>query len=166
VFVPLFIKLPGNLHGSETFDLPAQGIDVMPTVLDVLGIDAELPYQLRGDPLFLQGGQALNTALGSRPVVLEFEHIDAEIGDQCALVMEDFKVIQYQWEGRMELYDLATDPLEQTNLAEQEKDKLEQLYTLMLEYTEAHLGRRFADVDNPALSQKLKDELRALGYVD
>ena len=40
--VPLFIKFPGQVAG-EVSDLPVQSIDLLPTVLDVIGIQPELP---------------------------------------------------------------------------------------------------------------------------
>lgn len=41
--VPLFIKYPGQTTG-EVVDLPAFGIDILPTVVDVLGIDTNLDF--------------------------------------------------------------------------------------------------------------------------
>ena len=41
--VPLFIKYPGQRSG-ETVDLPAFGIDILPTIVDALGIDTTLHF--------------------------------------------------------------------------------------------------------------------------
>jgi hypothetical protein len=41
--VPLFIKYPGQTTG-ETVDLPTFGIDVLPTIVDVLGVDTDLDF--------------------------------------------------------------------------------------------------------------------------
>jgi hypothetical protein len=41
--VPLFIKYPGQRSG-ETVDLPAYGIDILPTIVDALGIDTTLQF--------------------------------------------------------------------------------------------------------------------------
>jgi hypothetical protein len=46
--VPLFIKYPGQTSG-EVVDLPAFGIDILPTLVDVLGIDTDLDFD--GVPL-------------------------------------------------------------------------------------------------------------------
>ncbi|MFZ0013544.1 MAG: sulfatase-like hydrolase/transferase, partial [Acidimicrobiia bacterium] len=41
--VPLFIKYPGQT-GGETVDLPAFGVDVLPTIVDVLDIDTDWEF--------------------------------------------------------------------------------------------------------------------------
>jgi hypothetical protein len=41
--VPLFIKYPGQVTG-EVVDLPVFGIDILPTLVDVLGIDTNLDF--------------------------------------------------------------------------------------------------------------------------
>ncbi len=44
--VPLFIKYPGQNTG-ETVDLPAFGIDVVPTIVDTLGVDTDWEFDGR-----------------------------------------------------------------------------------------------------------------------
>lgn len=44
--VPLFIKYPGQATG-ETVDLPAFGIDVVPTIVDALGVDTDWEFDGR-----------------------------------------------------------------------------------------------------------------------
>lgn len=41
--VPMFIKYPGQTEG-ETVDLPAYGIDILPTMVDVLGVDTDWEF--------------------------------------------------------------------------------------------------------------------------
>lgn len=54
--VPLFIKYPGQTTG-EIVDLPAFGIDVVPTIVDTLGVDIDWELD----------GQSLRTLTGERP---------------------------------------------------------------------------------------------------
>lgn len=42
--VPLFIKYPGQTTG-ETVDLPAFGIDIVPTIVDALGVDTDWVFE-------------------------------------------------------------------------------------------------------------------------
>jgi hypothetical protein len=52
--VPLFIKLPGQLRG-ETNDVPAETVDILPTVAGALGM--EIPWAVDGESLLpLTGG--------------------------------------------------------------------------------------------------------------
>lgn len=46
--VPLFIKYPGQVEG-ETVDLPAFGIDVLPTIVDAIDVDTDWTFD--GEPL-------------------------------------------------------------------------------------------------------------------
>jgi arylsulfatase len=164
VWVPLFIKLPGNRHGGASFGLPTQGVDLCPTVLEVLGIEPEIPYTLRGEPLFVGGGETLHTAMGVRPIVLEFNSHYPGISDQTALVLEGHKLIHFLETGAYELYDLANDPEERRNLAETEPARREELTRLMEGIIRDHHEGLFAEV-NPLEAERVREELRALGYV-
>lgn len=56
--VPLFVKLPGQRHGSVD-DRPAEIVDVVPTIADALNI--EVPWQLEGRSLVLDSKSSRRT---------------------------------------------------------------------------------------------------------
>ena len=49
MWVPLFMKLPGQVAG-EVFDTPASSVDIVPTIADVL--DFDLPWEVDGRSVF------------------------------------------------------------------------------------------------------------------
>jgi arylsulfatase A-like enzyme len=111
VRVPLLIRLPGGRGGEREVDVLASHVDVLPTVLDVVG--AEVPEGVRGISLrrFVEGGGAL----GPRDFVL----VDSVAygPDQRALRSRGLKFVE--WPGGEfgpELFDLQADPRERTNL--------------------------------------------------
>jgi Sulfatase len=52
-WIPLFVKYPGGSGAGEVDDRPALSVDVLPTIVDVLDIDVDWPFDgrsLRGEP--------------------------------------------------------------------------------------------------------------------
>jgi len=120
--VPLWMLLPSELAGRygavlrENAALPASNVDLAPTLIDLLGLDAvpvvaEVVATLRGSSLV-------------RPLP-PGRTILAQNGDQATAAAEGFAVIQGQRRflhhriyARMhtQLFDLDTDPAQQVNL--------------------------------------------------
>lgn len=49
--VPLFVKFPENRFAGRTVEGPVEGIDLPPTVTEVLAADFALPYEWRGESM-------------------------------------------------------------------------------------------------------------------
>jgi len=107
--VPLLLKLPGARRAGATVTAPAQLIDVMPTILEVLEMEA--PAAIRGDSLLaLADGD-----LDDRTLLAETVYPRLHFGwsDLASSISDRFHFI----EGPdPELYDLLVDPAETTNL--------------------------------------------------
>ena len=110
IHVPLVIHAPGGTVGS--FDVPVSHLDVMPTVLELLGLD--VPDDLEGASL---AGSVLS---GSPPDEKNIFSMYAGNKTPChhrrAVITRRWKYV-YDPEDAPELYDLETDPLEMHNLA-------------------------------------------------
>lgn len=110
VRIPLIIRVPGCR--SRSFDQPVSHLDVMPTLLDLMGV--EIPDDLDGDSLadsILSG-----TPPPERPVFSQYSG-NPTIGDiRRAVITRRYKYI-YDPADIPELYDLEDDPLEMRNLA-------------------------------------------------
>jgi hypothetical protein len=80
-----------------------------------------------------------------------------------AIVNGRHRMIQWLHDGRVELYDRAVDPLEQTNLAEREPAVVEALRGEISTFAE-----KTAPWDAPQveLDEMRRLQLQALGYVD
>jgi arylsulfatase A-like enzyme len=95
--IPLIIKLPGSEYGGRRVSHLAAMVDLMPTVLDVL----EVPVN----------SQAQGTTLV--PTIAD----DAPVRDAIHMYSV-LRTDRYKYDpGRNELYDLASDPLERTNIS-------------------------------------------------
>jgi arylsulfatase A-like enzyme/Tfp pilus assembly protein PilF len=151
--VPLVLCAPGFLSPRVVKE-PVRLVDVMPTVLDLVGI--EPPGPLDGRSLLpLAAGRAAS------PADTYFEALSSSLDRGWAplhgIVVDSLKYVDLPIP---ELYDLGRDPGERTNLAAQRPDDLERLRSRLVRIRGTdRLGPRVAE-DSATLGR-----LRALGYV-
>jgi arylsulfatase A-like enzyme len=115
--VPLIVSLPPRLSAPAevVHDLPVSLLDLMPTVLDLLGIDA--PKRTAGRSLLplIRGQKML-------PVVLRAERRSFEQPPKRFLMGRGSAVLDWPWHlltsdgTKPELFDLLSDPEETTDL--------------------------------------------------
>ncbi len=133
IHVPLIIKLPGHTTTAKIDDR-ISSVDIMPTVLDLLGIDPtdKVKEQLRGQTLVsAMQGSTLQRDVFSETNYREYTYKRSIIGP------DGFKLI-YTLELRLrELYDLENDPGETKNLAESHSDKADELEERLFEHFRA-----------------------------
>ena len=121
--VPFIVQWKGTIPASDTYDLPVVNLDVLPTILAAAGRPAEAAADLDGVDLlpFLTG-----KAQG-RP----HETLFWRFGRQWAVRSGDWKlVVAKGGSGQPELYDLAADSGEQTDLAAREPERVADLQRL------------------------------------
>jgi tetratricopeptide (TPR) repeat protein len=150
VHVPLIIKQPaGVAAGVRIADL-VQHIDVVPTVLDL--VKAPRPGHLRGRTLAPIGDHASN-----RTVYAEALYGSRHFGFSPLAMITDGRY-SYIQAPRDELFDLRSDPGQQTNLAEARIEQRQALAAALDREYRGHSGaspaRRTADVDAPLLDAK------------
>ncbi|HEX3131177.1 MAG TPA: sulfatase-like hydrolase/transferase [Thermoanaerobaculia bacterium] len=108
--VPLMIKLPKGERGGSTVKEPAQLIDVFPTILGLAGLPA--PAGLQGHPLFSLSGERTFLAETFYPRLhLGWSELHSAIRGGS----------HYIEAPEPELYDLAADPAEKTNVLTRER---------------------------------------------
>ena len=169
LYVPLGFAAPGLLHAGARVPQTVELIDVLPTLLDLLGVapPAEqhgrslVPYLERpgaggaGKPAFSEyGSSTIRTVTqGSWKLV----HNPDGFSPDC---IPDAPPNHYPI-GREELYDLSRDPGETANLAAGRPGKVAELAKL--------IRQRFSGLRNRTHGQEvpeeLKKELKNLGYV-
>ncbi len=113
VRVPLVIRAPGGNKSVNRVDSVVQTVDVAPTILELLGLD--VPEAMEGVSLVpLLSGDSLEERVAYMSLIQRSEprkNLSAAIhGDSKVIV--DHLTDTYAW------YDLASDPLESSPLAE------------------------------------------------
>lgn len=116
----LWVRPPrGWAGGPHRVDAPVGLVDLVPTVLDVVGAPAA-PTDGRSlrafvDPARAADRDALATALEARPLQVGHLMFGTE---RWGVVADGHKYILHTGNGREEVYDLRADPGETTNLAD------------------------------------------------
>ena len=154
--VPWIVKLPGSVNGGTRVAQPVQHIDLMPTVLDLVG--AEPIEGLHGRSLvpLLQDPDG---SVAERGIYAEGLYSRYHFGwsELLALTGPRYRYIKAP---REELYDLEADPDERSNLASQQQETVAEMRN--------ELDRLVAgtSIDLPsAVSEEARTRLEALGYV-
>ena len=148
--VPLVMWLPGV--AARRIATPVQNLDVVPTLLDYLGLDAEH-----------EGleGRSLRPLIEGRD---DPAPVYAALEAQRAIVDGRDKLVLDLDTGRSRLFDVVADPGERTDLAAQRPDRADALVRRLREYVARTEG---ADAHGAAkLSREVQDRLRAVGYLE
>ncbi len=177
--VPLIFVWPGHIEGGQRFEQPVSMIDVLPTLLDLVGLPpAEMGQGQSLAPLLL--GEA---GWEPRPVILDEFDVDRETGDLRGLI----EVVDGRWGASLEinpdpdeledwqrprpvpllLYDLWNDPFCVTSVHEEHPDLVEHYTEFLEKQWEAHkaLAQRFTRSGEVVLTPEQLETLRALGYI-
>jgi len=125
--IPLAIRYPRVLRGGAQSDMLVSQVDLMPTLLGWCG--AAIPQSIQGRDLsMLLAGQA-----GERP---EAVYAEGRLGqkDEWRMLVHGFDKLVVDMEGNVVyLFNLAEDPLEQTNLANVSAEQLKRDSLLAME---------------------------------
>jgi len=179
--VPLIVRLPRGWKGGQRIDTPVGLIDVMPTALDLLGIDVR-PLSLPG-PVRHDGRSLVVSLLGGPPPPeqpVASEHIATRGGsyEQQLLIRAGSLTFLYdEFRGeklpdgsvrhREGLWDLSADPGQQNDLAASSPGLVQQFELLRQAF------RAKVDQDRSpepqaapqALDEEARRQLEELGYV-
>lgn len=158
VHVPLIVRAPW-LFGPRVYTGPVRSVDIMPTILDALG----LPKQDRIDGESLLAAFRGKGPAPSRPQYSESLLSEVGFGMAPLFAVRDggFKYIRAP---RPELYDLRNDPRELHNLYAENRrmaTKLDGELTQLIHSSEAHPVKA---ASNP-MTRESEEALQALGYL-
>ncbi|MFI3303242.1 MAG: arylsulfatase [Rikenellaceae bacterium] len=122
---PLIIHYP-KAFGEECGEIrttPAHIIDIMPTCLDLAGVN--YPTSFAGKKISAPDGVSIVKLVEGGKISkrdLFFEHQTS-----CSIISDGWKMTRENYKSEWELFDLATDPFETTDLAKLMPKKAAQL---------------------------------------
>ncbi len=192
--VPLILRYPGKVPAGLTVEETVQMIDLMPTILELSGLP--VPAGIQGQstvPLLAESNDRPwkpRPAISEKPAGLSQvvpPPIDVE---SIALIFEGWKLIHSHRPAAAEdpaalhpapaaaaaegsplpeyqLFDHRLDPLDQTDVAEQNPRVVERLAGLLAGWRKMAESQRLADDETASegMSRQEIDRLRALGYI-
>ncbi|MDX2038718.1 MAG: sulfatase [Isosphaeraceae bacterium] len=152
--VPLIVRAPGAAVG-KVCEEPVVTTDLFPTILRAAGCATPEGVELDGEVLtpLLTDPEA---RLGRDSIAFHYPHyyhapISTPVG---ALVSRKWKLLEFFESGRLELYDLASDPGESVDQARSSPERVESM-RLELADRRARVGARMP-TPNPAAVRRIE----------
>jgi arylsulfatase A-like enzyme len=165
--VPLIIL--GNRLKPSKLDLPVRLIDLLPTVINILGID-DNHYHVKGASFLnlLEGKKegagraifAMGTLYGDEKYCLikDNRKIIINTGDK----REKKDLVGCKSKNKLEFYDMAKDPLETKNLVNTQPQNASRLKNLLDKFI---INKSAFKSKRTTLDKKTKEQLKSLGYL-
>jgi len=155
--VPVFVRLPGG-GAARSIDVITEMIDVMPTILDLLGLEV---------PPAVQGHSLLPIVRGEgRPPYIAFSE-SARGGGERAVALGGFRLLIDGGDDAARLFNLASDPTEIEDVAASEPDKVE-VMRRHLDDWQKMVAAVSLDPDlrsEEPLDAETLERLKSLGYI-
>ena len=125
VRVPMIIYWPNVTQPGSECSTPVITMDIYPTILDMIGLEPETEALVDGVslvPLLRQDGE-----VAERPLFWHYPHYQhyqlEGTTPYGAILSGDWRLIEFYDDHRIELYNLADDPGERSNLADSYPDR-------------------------------------------
>jgi arylsulfatase A len=130
VRIPLIVRWPETVEPGSSSDAPVITTDLFPTLLEIAGMDA-LPTDGVGLLPLLRG----EAEIRREALYWHFPHYHG-LGavPYSAVRQDDWKLIEFLEENRLELYNLSADPGETENIADVEPERAAAMRQLLDEW--------------------------------
>jgi len=167
--VPLLVRWPDRVPAGSRIRTPVSLIDLAPTILALTGLPADPAHQGRSLARTMQTGEEPPP----QPILAEA----IEYGPDRFLIREgNIKVVLTPYPDRfnlvpiparpLEVFDLATDPLERHDLSTHLTKPVAEMVDVLWRRAKRVLsGPVPADEGRPPLPEDLLQQLRSLGYL-
>jgi arylsulfatase A-like enzyme len=176
--IPMIFYLPGLQPKKSIYEEQIRLVDVLPTVLDYLGLSHEGPVQGESLLPLMRTGQRLHDS----PAISEFTHTGPE---QKSVRMGGYKYIytgdpderkqevSFRNIPKYALFDLKSDPGEKNNIYSQNKALAEEYHDILQKTLEESRAinrelrekRKPGEVDSNPMPEDVTNALKALGYL-
>jgi arylsulfatase A-like enzyme len=130
--VPLIVRWPGMVKAGSVSDTPVSSIDYFTTCCEVAGVKPDPQHNVDGVsllPVLRQTGPLPRDAL-----FWHYPHYNDATTPHGIVRQGDFKLIAYDEDGRLELYNLKSDLSEKDNLAGTQRDRARALQQLLADW--------------------------------
>lgn len=142
VRVPAFVNLPSASTNGASYNHLLTVKDILPTFLEFAGVEHPGTVYQGHEVHPLQGESFASVAMGNSAAVHAEDYaMGWELFGGKAMRQGDWKLVyasQHDTESQWELYNLAQDPGETTDLSIEEPEKFEALMQLWSEYAESN----------------------------
>jgi arylsulfatase A-like enzyme len=152
--VPLLLRVPGL--GASAVPHPVENVDVVPTLLDYLGVDTA--------GLTLEGESLRPLIEGEAPAPENGRQLASQ-GPWRSIADDRFKLIHDLARGRFALYDLTADPGETTDVLRRERRSFHELHEALTAWIARTEGDAAAG-ESLRQAEEAEKRLRALGYLE
>lgn len=152
--VPLLIKLPESMYASRKVDHLVMGIDILPTVMDLLSEKMSKDFE---------GSSLVPLMKGIPPKKLVFAISQRDM--QKTYVSAYWSVMTRKWKlYNAKLFNLLSDPDELKDVSKSHED----LKTSLQKYALKYIRRKDEKfpVKKVVLDNELREKLKSLGYLD
>lgn len=158
LLVPFVVRYPKRIEGGQLVTHQVRLLDLAPTLLGLAGVKAPADFGMTsGDPEDF--GRDLTR--GDPPPPREYGFLDWYLG---SVRTDRWKlVVHVEGEPKPEIYDLAADPGERTNLATTETERLDAFYGRLMALRKSGHNRVLAE--SMEVNQEHLKALRSLGYL-
>lgn len=161
--VPLIVRWPGRVSAGAVVDTPIINTDWFSTLLQLVGAPTTKETDGESFAALLTGGTTKPRAL-----FWHFPHYTNQGSRPGGAMREgDWKFIEHYDTGAPELYNLATDPSETTNLAARETERALEMRRKLFAWIESVNAQTNALNPNfkPALYRALYEDIDVSRYV-
>ena len=139
IHTPFIISFPKKLPKSKIITQQVHGIDIMPTIMELMNFD--IPQYLRGKSLMpVISGEEKKDRIAfcstSRAGYPEPDPVNVTDFIRCVRT-GDWKLIHYQYKekaDRFEMYNLKNDPKEQKNIIDENSEKAMELRKMLAQW--------------------------------
>ncbi len=165
--VPLILHDPRRRYPVQRVGFQVRTLDVLPTLLDLAGVAPPADVEGRSLVPLMRGSEREDRVAYSELMFRGRKKQDALV-ERSSLRVEGFKLIANDpsVDGpALELYELANDPDELVNLADERPRLRSRLYFQLLEQRSAIDDHGRPPVATEVRQPALREQLRALGYI-
>ncbi|MEM9287481.1 MAG: sulfatase-like hydrolase/transferase [Pseudomonadota bacterium] len=129
--IPLIVTFPGGEQAGTRIDLPIISLDIAATVMDYADLEDRLIPEFEG--------RSLREILDGKTRRFETRPLYWEQTPLIAIRMDGKKLLQDGQNNRAALYDLTTDPREQTDLADDNRYLVSDLETRLSVWQQSNI---------------------------